>query len=349
MDEDTALGSVETASLLVRGAGRGTITGTGPSAMARKEIAPSFPTTWEKRDAPIITGDADTHDQAGFPSLFHAGRYLDSPLGEWYCYWSGHDGGGIRLHHADNLLGEWTAHDGNPLFDVNDVGGGDHVASPSAVWDPRRDRLNLYYHRGHPGSRAHSRFRQETELATSSDGVSFTKRSSVLRCRFDGSWDEQERSYLRVRRVGEAYVGVYQGRDDANNNPGIGYAWSHDGTSWETLPHPLWHNRHIEDYDPRAFQHGSPALTTFGGSTFVLLSYGGPTERAISAVRLDSPDAWSGSPVPVLSSSEPWESAVLEAPTAYYHAHRLFLFYGSQDPATSDRSIGVAYCDLEAY
>lgn len=318
-----------------------------PSARATEEIVPAFPTDWTKLDSPVVTGTSDTYEQAAFPSLFHAGRHLDDPIGEWYLYWSGHDGGGVRLHYADDLLGEWTRYGDNPLFDVSDVGGGDHVASPSAVWDPSNGRLNLYYHRGYPEARTHPRFRQETELATSTGGTSFTKRTSVLRCPYDGSWDEQERSYLRVKRNGGTYVGVYQGRDDENNNPGVGYAWSRDGESWETLAHPLWYNRHIRDYDPRTFQQGSPVLVAFGGSAYVLLSYGGPTSRSISAVRMDHPEAVSGTPVPVLEPTRSWEGAILEAPTVYYHDDRAYLFYNGQDPSTHERAIGVAYSELE--
>lgn len=315
------------------------------STAAPDELLPAFPGDWTKLESPVVTGTAATHDQAAFPSLFHAGRYLPDPLGEWYLYWSGHDGGGIRLHHADDLLGEWRRYGDNPVFDVEDVGGGDHVASPSAVWDPLHGRLNLYYHRGYPVARTHSRFRQETELATSTEGVTFEKQSTVLRCRFDGTWDEQERSYLRVKRAAGTFVGVYQGRDEENNNPGIGYAWSADGESWETLAHPLWYNRHIGNYDPRAFQHGSPVLVAFGGSAFVLLSYGGPTDRDIHAVRLDHPDAETGTPVPVLEPSLPWEGAILEAPTVVHGDGRAYLFYNGQDPDTHQRAIGVAYHD----
>lgn len=318
-----------------------------PRSLTAEELVPGFTTDWTKADEPVVTGAGETHDQAGFPAVFRAGRYLDDALGEWHLYWSGHDGGGIRLHYADDLLGEWTPYEDNPVFDVADVGGGDHVASPSTVWDPVARCLNLYYHRGHPGTRSHPTFRQETELATSVDGTSFEKRTSVLRCPYDGSWDEQERSYLRVSRCGGAYVGVYQGRDAENNNPGIGYAWSRDGRTWGTLAQPLWANRHIEEYDPRAFQQGTPALVGFGGSVYVLLSYGGPSARAIYAVRFDHPRAVTGTPVPVLEPSTRWEGSILESPTVASHDGRAYLFYNGQDPSTFERAIGVATTELE--
>lgn len=317
-----------------------------PPAEPAAELVRRFPDDWTKLASPIITGTAETYEQAAFPSIFHAGRHLSDPLAEWYLYWSGHDGGGIRLHHADSLPGPWTRFDGNPLFDVSDMGGGDHVASPSAVWDPVNGRLNLYYHRGYPATRAHARFRQDTELATSTDGVSFSKQTTVLRCPYDGSWDEQERSYLRVKRSGGTYVGVYQGRDEENNNPGIGYAWSRDSESWETLAHPLWYNRHIQDYQPRTFQQGSPALVAFDGSAYVLLSYGGPSGRSISAVRMDNPGAAVGTPTPVLDPTESWEGAILEAPVVQHYDGRNFLLYNSQDASSRERAIGIAYTDL---
>jgi hypothetical protein len=44
-----------------------------------------------------------------FPSVFHAGAYLELPLGEWYLYYAPHENpGGISLLYANSLDGPWT-------------------------------------------------------------------------------------------------------------------------------------------------------------------------------------------------------------------------------------------------
>lgn len=308
------------------------------------EFAPPLPTDWERADAPLVSGEADTHDQAGYASPFHAGRHVADPLGEWYLYWSGHDGGGIRLHVADDLLGPWE--DAGVLFDAEEMGVGDHLASPSAVWDPHRERLNLYYHRGYnpPGG-----YRQDTALAVSTDGRTYDRVGPVVTAPMDGSWDARERSYMRVVRAGGAFVGVYQGRDRGGNNPGVGYAWSADGVDWETLSHPLFYNRHVEGYDPRTFQHGSPSLASFGGQAYVVEAYDGADAdgREIHAVRFEGPDAGPGGRTRLLGPTADWEGGNLEAPVVRVHDGRAHLFYNSVEMGSMRRQIGVAHADLE--
>ena len=52
-----------------------------------------------------------------FPSVFHAGAYLDDPLGEWYLYLAPHDApAGVMLMYADSLDGPWTEYEANPII-----------------------------------------------------------------------------------------------------------------------------------------------------------------------------------------------------------------------------------------
>ena len=307
-----------------------------------RELAAVPPTAWTKADGPLIAGAVDTHEQAGYPTLFHAGSHLPDPIAEWYLYWSGHDGGGIRLHVAEDILGPWRAH--GVVFDADDaIPASDHVASPSAIWDPDRDRLNLYYHRGYnPGGG----YRQDTALAVSSDGESFDLRGPVIVAPMDGSWDARERSYFRVVRIGGTFVGVYQGRDRGGNDPGIGYAWSRDGVDWHTLAHPLFYNRHVSGADPRTFRHGSPSLTTFDRSLYVLEARRVDDRRELYAVRFEGPDAPHGGQCCVLAPTEPWEDDGLEAPVVQRVDDRYYLFYNSVDSKTNRRQIGVAYAPV---
>lgn len=307
-----------------------------------RELAARPPTAWTKLVEPLIAGTADTHGQAGYPTLFHAGRHLTHPIAEWYLYWSGHDGGGIRLHVADQLLGPWRSN--GVVFDADDaIPASDHVASPSAIWDPQRDRLNLYYHRGYnPGDG----YRQDTALAVSTDGESFDLRDPIIVAPMDGSWDARERSYFRVVTVGGTFVGVYQGRDRGGNDPGIGYAWSRDGINWRTRTDPLFHNRHLTG-NPRTFRHGSPSLTAFGHTQYVLEARSVGGRRELYAVRFEGPDAPHGQQHRLLSPTEPWEDDGLEAPVIQRADDRYYLFYNSVDSATRRRQICVAHASID--
>lgn len=334
--------SLTAESAVVHGMARTASTQLNPRNQDLKRT-PSFPTDWTKLEEPLIVTDQTVGNQAAYPSVLHAGRFLETPLDEWYLYWSGHDGGGIRLHTAPDLTGPWTPYDGNPVFDVTDLGGGDHVASPSAVWNPDAETLHLYYHRGHsePGS-----YVQDTEVATSMDGLFFEKVDTALYAPVDGSWDEQERSYFEVFRAGGNWFGVYQGRDRPNNNTGLGWAWSADGIDWETLRSPLF----SEAYDRTEYVFpSSPSITEFGGDIWVLLGLyeAGAVNQSIRAFRIDSIKQRGVSHAQTLfEPTLSWEGSGVTTPRAYYHDDRLYLFYTGKEVSPLSLRIGLAYTDL---
>lgn len=218
---------------------------------------------WEDKGGPIIDhSTSSSPDGATYPTILNAGVALDNPIDQYYMYWSGHDTPcGMELSTAPHPWGPWTFH--STVIPGDQFGGG-HVASPSALVDPSNDRLNLYVHSNDDGQQSYL-----MAAPLTGDGTTFTEVSTVLACPFDSTWDEQERSYLKVRRIGTTYWGVYQGRDVSNNIPGIGVCYSFDGETWQTDASPAFDNTQWMDYQPRSYQGGSPSLSTVGNIPYI--------------------------------------------------------------------------------
>ncbi|MFF2270144.1 DUF1349 domain-containing protein [Cellulosimicrobium cellulans] len=175
-------------------------------------------------------------DEFIFPSVFHAGAYLDGALGEWYLYYAPHDSpGGISLMYADSLEGPWTEYAHNPIV-ANEwlpfYERVSHVSSPDVLWDDAADEVLLYFH----GENSTTRW------ATSSDGVTFDD-SGVAVTNADGGAGTTETSYARVVEhpdpsSGYRFAMTYmQNRTD--NIRRIKVAESVDGKAWDVRPDPL--------------------------------------------------------------------------------------------------------------
>ena len=171
-------------------------------------------------------------DEFIFPSIFHAGAYLDDPLGEWYLYLAPHDApAGIMLMYADSLDGPWTEYEANPIiasdwapyYDVS------HVSSPDAIWNEGADELFLYFH----GENSVSRY------ATSSDGIHFDYGDVVVSNAMGGA-GVTETSYARVFEhpdPGSGYrYGMFYMANFTDNHRRIKLAESVDGITWVVRP-----------------------------------------------------------------------------------------------------------------
>ncbi|MGN6240442.1 MAG: DUF1349 domain-containing protein [Cellulosimicrobium cellulans] len=180
--------------------------------------------------------DYNPTDEFIFPSVFHAGAYLDAPLGEWYLYYAPHDSpGGISLMYADSLEGPWTEYAHNPIV-ANEwlpfYERVSHVSSPDVLWDDEADQVLLYFH----GENSTTRW------ATSPDGVAFDD-SGVAVTNADGGAGTTETSYARVVEhpdpaSGYRFAMTYmQNRTD--NIRRIKVAESVDGKTWVVRPDPL--------------------------------------------------------------------------------------------------------------
>lgn len=167
-----------------------------------------------------------------FPSVFHAGAYLDDPLGEWYLYLAPHDApAGIMLMYADSLEGPWTEYEANPIiasewapyYDVS------HVSSPDAIWNEEAGELFLYFH----GENSVSRY------ATSDDGITFEYGDVVVSNAMGGP-NVTETSYSRVFEhpdpASEYNYGMFYMGNERDNIRRIRLAESVDGITWAVDP-----------------------------------------------------------------------------------------------------------------
>ncbi|KAH8807146.1 hypothetical protein F5884DRAFT_788638 [Xylogone sp. PMI_703] len=167
-----------------------------------------------------------------FPSVFHAGAYLTSPLGEWYLYYAPHENpGGVSLMYADTLDGPWTEYDHNPVIANvwNPIYSVPHVSSPDAAWNEAAGRLFVYFH----GDNTRTRW------AETDDGVTFDYGGVAVQNSMGGP-NVTETSYARVfphpdTSSGYAYAMFYMG-NEKDNIRRIRLAESVDGRTWEVDP-----------------------------------------------------------------------------------------------------------------
>lgn len=208
------------------------------TTLATAQVAPppaGWPKFWYKG---VVTNkdvlNYPTHDNKEyiFPSVFHAGRYLENPLGEWYIYYAPHeDPGGISFMYADNIEGPWTEYVANPVianvwsphYSVP------HVSSPDAAWNAEAGRLFMYFHGAN----------SETRWAESDDGINFDYGGLAVDNSMGGP-DVTETSYARVFPHPDTassynYAMFYMG-NERDNIRRIRLAESTDGREWTVDP-----------------------------------------------------------------------------------------------------------------
>lgn len=305
-------------------------------------------------DNPLIEGPETTDKGACFGHVIHAETVLDDPIDDWYFYWAPYKGGGdegIYLSTAPEIDGPWS--ESTHLFSKEDVGGGDHISSPWPVWDPANERMNLYYHRNirYQGP-------QVSEVVFSSDGVTgFTDGDpvSILPEKTDGSWDEDERSYLKVIRWQGGWIGLYQARDRLRNQHGIGWARSADGVNWEASPYPLFYNCQYANSDGQDGSGSSGTPFVVNGRLTVIYQTGTPGEPedqqqqpyALPWDRRNQPVLGSGEPLGLTPTQE-WEGGSnarkIESLLGPYRG-RIWAFYHSLTPE-GRHAIGLASAEV---
>lgn len=251
-----------------------TMIAVSPASAASEDELPVFTS-----QGPIIDRFTDDTWNPGnefiFPSVFHAGEYLEDPLGEWYVYYAPHDApGGINLMYADSLDGPWTQYDANPIVsntwdDHYDVS---HVSAPDAVWNPQTEEVFLYFH----GENSTDRY------ASSTDGVSFEYGGVVMSTEQFGR-NSTETSYNRIfpnpfPENGWEYA-MYFMVNDTSNVRRIGLAYSHDMIAWE--PQPGWV---VEPTAVEGTNVAGPELWEWNGTYYVLY---GSSVGTIFAKRVD--------------------------------------------------------------
>jgi len=123
----------------------------------------------------------------------------------------------------------WTEYSGNPVL----------AAGPHGAWDDRGAWLPVVvptgssyvmYYRGITGDLG------QTGMATSSDGVHWTKGSVISIPRGASGWDSYIQRVTSVTKVGGVYTMWYDGRKGSNAISEIGCANSTEGISWNVFP-----------------------------------------------------------------------------------------------------------------
>lgn len=109
------------------------------------------------------------------PSLIRVPEWIERPLGRYYLYFAHHQGDYIRMAFADEIGGPWTVHAPGVLSRA-DGHATEHIASPDVHVDHDRQQIRMYYHGGRPVGGT----QQETRVAVSSDGLSFSAKPEVL-------------------------------------------------------------------------------------------------------------------------------------------------------------------------
>lgn len=132
------------------------------------------------------------------PSLMQVPDWVVEPLGRYYLYFAHHEGKQIHLAVADNLTGPWTVYEPGALsleqslfcqhsplpsdthpdvlkaIAAGTDGDYPHIASPDVHVDVNRQKIMMYYHGRNPDGT------QQTRLAESVDGITFTPFSTIL-------------------------------------------------------------------------------------------------------------------------------------------------------------------------
>lgn len=165
----------------------------------------------------------------------------------------------------------WTKVRGGPNGAVLDHGEGDDWDALFAGWPGlfRRDDglWILHYHTLDPRTRTFT-----AGLATSWDGLRFTRHGPVLGPGPPGSWDERGVSCRHVLRIGQQWVMFYEGVS-ASGRVSIGLAVSPDGLAWErSADGPVLEHGGLGDWDGHAV--GIPCVVPMPGGTWRLYYVG---------------------------------------------------------------------------
>lgn len=255
-----------------------------------------------------------------FPSVFHAGAYLDDPLGEWYLYLAPHDApAGVMLMYSDSLDGPWTEYEANPIiasdwapyYDVS------HVSSPDAIWNEEAGEVFLYFH----GENSVTRY------ASSSDGVNFEYGDVVVSNAMGGA-GVTETSYARVFEHPDPASGFNYGMfymaNFTDNHRRIKLAESVDGITWTVRPGTV--------VEPGTGDSGNVSggnLWEWGGQLYVIYhnSTGNVMARTIDPTLTQVGDA----KLLHRSSGTGVDVGRVAAPEIIEHGEDVYLFYESGD------------------
>jgi predicted GH43/DUF377 family glycosyl hydrolase len=183
---------------------------------------------------PVLTAEGELEMQAGEGNIYAPDVHR---LDDCYAMWYGGQGrdGHDRIHLAFSDDGlRWTRHPANPVVDS---GSANHVNDPTVV--RVGEMYYLYF------SKAPVAEEDEIHLATSTDGVHWTERGSVVPFGEPGSWDSFKVGRPSIIADGLVYKMWYDGTNSepsdrrrlaANPRRHVGLATSEDGIHWTKHP-----------------------------------------------------------------------------------------------------------------
>jgi len=141
------------------------------------------------------------------PSLIKAPKWIKSPLGKYYLYFSHHKGKYIRMAYSEKITGPYKIFK-EGVFNLKNSPGRDHIASPDVHVDSENKIIIMYYHTCFNKN-------QYTLKSTSINGISFKSDNNKI-----GSY------YFRGFRFKNQLYGIAKG----TNNYGkiykkVNYEW----------------------------------------------------------------------------------------------------------------------------
>ncbi|RYM02807.1 hypothetical protein EWH99_10765 [Sporolactobacillus sp. THM7-7] len=272
-----------------------------------------------------------------FPSVINAKEIFgDAALDVLYLYYStdhATGNGGIGLSTASRPEGPWT--DRGMIYQDAEEGGY-QSETPFAVWNPETNLLHLYYHDSFFNETYRS---QATCLATSPDGINFTRHPSspiitVPEYEFPG---DGHTGYAHVYRFGRKWVAFHLmgGTDNAH----FGISYSDDGINWQTDPRPIaGHNDFSEDGVNRRLEYSATFPFIYRGElwgAFVTSPYiSGPANSAkqiyVGPMK-DFRQPVELYPAVKTGSVGEWDNQMVQWPYLLEFDSKLYMFYESED------------------
>lgn len=225
----------------------------GPRAILREG-----PTNWKMWYEGVPDGNQASVGYATSPDGVHWTKYSRNPImipsepweggpkgeispntvlkeeGIYKMWYHGFRDGVRRIGYATSTDGlNWKKYTGNPVLDVGPPGSWEALA----VVEPKVIKVGSKYYMWYSGQSGTEFYGQNVGLATSADGIHWTKYpgNPVLRTGPRGAWDDKSVMVGDIVWDGSVFHDWYHGNQFAPKG-GIGYAKSADGINWTKSP-----------------------------------------------------------------------------------------------------------------
>ena len=322
-----------------------TFAAVGSSALTGDREAPHFV---KYAGNPLLTsGVSGQMPSLYWPWVLRVDDKLASPINRYYMWVStDHAGadGYIGLYTAPTVTGPWTYY--GQVF--KDETSGNETETPSVVWVPSLSLFYMYYQQ--VGSTGHLAA-QTTNLATSPDGVTWTRVGIALDVRDSTTWPQSTHTgYLRPHLIAGKWVAysLLAGGD----RPRFGISYSADGITWQLDPRPLGYGaEYLTDESERIEWNSTSIIRWRGQLTWVgiISSFasgaGDRTGRWCYAPISQDMRSLAGPPRQLFGVTQGWESQYMAFGSLLLDGGRLHLFYRSGYPTTG---VGLATAEVAA-